>query len=155
MVNKSNTDLTRDEKAIDVAYIHKNPDPELFVRFREQCGWGVVSIEAAEIAINRSLFFVCAEIENNVIGFGRVVGDGALNYYIQDMIVETQFRGRAIGSKILSKLVEWIKQDCCSEATIGLMAAVDREELYLRHGFNKRPDVKHGAGMTMVVEPTR
>ena len=80
MVGRRGQDLSQCGAGEQVICVRRRPSAELFATYREQCGWGSISVMAAEMAIRNSLFFVCAEIDNEIIGFGRVVGDGVLNY---------------------------------------------------------------------------
>jgi hypothetical protein len=43
--------------------------------------------------LTHALFTVCALYEGNVIGCGRVIGDGGLYFYLQDIMVLPAFLG--------------------------------------------------------------
>lgn len=124
------------------------PPTSEFIKFRAACGWGEISMETAEAALNSSLIDVSCWKNGTLIGFGRVVGDGVLYFYLQDIIVHPNWRKQAIGSKIIERLLSEIKKVAPNGATIGLMSATGKEELYEKFGFTARPTKGLGAGMT-------
>ena len=84
-----------------------------------------------------------------MIGFVRLIGDGALNFYIQDLIVSEVHRGKGIGADLLDELFVCLKGIVPNGATIGLMAVAGKEKLYESYGFQTRPAGRFGAGMTL------
>lgn len=64
------------------------PLPEDFVRLRAECGWGEISLEAAKNALSRSVIDLSCFDGGDLVGMGRVVGDGVLYFYLQDIIVK-------------------------------------------------------------------
>ncbi|MDB2438579.1 GNAT family N-acetyltransferase [Hellea sp.] len=78
-------------------------------------------------------------------------GDGALYFYVQDLIVDVGYRGRGLGAIIMKRLIEEIRNMASPGASIGLMSALEKEEFYKQLGFASRPSSKYGAGMTMIV----
>lgn len=125
------------------------PSTQLFIDLRAECGWGVISNKHAQIAIDNSLLWASAHIDDEVIGFVRLIGDGALNYYIQDLIVSKPFRGQGLGHALIEKLLSLCVDVVPSGATIGLMAVHGTEAFYEELGFQSRPFGRFGAGMTM------
>ena len=134
-----------------ITYTKLPPSAAIFAQFREKCGWGTVGDELAKIAILNSLVFITAYKGDKLVGFGRVIDDGALNYYIQDLIVEENIRGLGIGRVIMKELLAEITERARDGATIGLMAAVGKEAFYKQLGFVSRPNTQSGAGMTLVI----
>ncbi len=53
--------------------------------------------ESIDTALKHSLFSVIASEDDIVIGSGRIVGDGGLYFYIQDLIVDPKYRNRGVG----------------------------------------------------------
>lgn len=82
---------------------------------------------------------------------GRVVGDGVLYFYLQDIIVLPTHRKRSIGGQIVSKLLEETLARAATGATIGLMSAKGKEAFYQNFGFQERPTDQLGSGMTQFV----
>lgn len=134
-----------------LTYNNTPPDAAAFAEFRAACGWGRVSEALAQKAIDNSLVFISAHKGEQLVGFGRVVGDGALNVYIQDLIIGETMRGEGIGKAILGKLLNEIGEICPEDVTIGLMSATGKEQFYEHFGFQKRPSHIYGAGMTLIL----
>ena len=82
---------------------------------------------------------------------GRIVGDGAVICYIQDLIVIPSYQKKGVGRMIIDRLVKFAKdikfQD--TEIMLDLMCAKGREEFYKKSGFTARPNEKLGPGMIM------
>lgn len=127
------------------------PHPEDFVRLRAECGWGEISLEAAKNALSRSVIDLSCFDGGDLVGMGRVVGDGVLYFYLQDIIVKPNYRGQQIGREIVAKLTEEAFMRAEVGATIGLMSAKGKEEFYRHFGFQERPDAHLGSGMTRFV----
>ncbi len=127
------------------------PTAEEFVQLRAACGWGAVDPAVAERALAAGLINVVVREGGHLAGFGRVVGDGVLYFYIQDVIVHPDLRGQGIGGLIVDALLEKILRRAPIGATIGLMAAEGKEGFYEKFGFTRRPTERLGAGMTRFV----
>jgi len=122
-----------------------------FVELRAACGWGAVEMAVAERALAAGLVNVVARDGGRLAGFGRVVGDGVLYFYVQDVIVHPDFRGRGVGRLIVELMLAEVLKRAPVGATIGLMAAEGKEGFYEKFGFTRRPTDRLGAGMTRFV----
>jgi GNAT superfamily N-acetyltransferase len=122
---------------------------EEYLRIRQQVGWKKLKKEQAERALQNSLLVVAVYKEDTLVGMGRIVGDGAVICYVQDLIVVPGCQGNGIGSTILKRLtrfVESLRQED-SEMMFCLMCAKGRETFYEKHGFIARPTDTLGPGM--------
>jgi len=81
--------------------LNSPPPLEKFIEFRSNCGWGRLDLQTARKTINAGVANVTAYDDNKLVGFGRAVGDGAIYFYIQDLIVIEEYRGRNIGTSIV------------------------------------------------------
>ncbi|MEO0680330.1 MAG: GNAT family N-acetyltransferase [Pseudomonadota bacterium] len=130
------------------------PSPEDFIAFRAAAGWGRVAPEAARRALAGSLFGIVAEEADGALaGFGRVVGDGALNLYLQDVIVREDLRGVGLGARLAGALAERAMARLAPGGALGLLSAVAAEGLYARLGFASRPAPGYGPGMSRFAPP--
>jgi GNAT superfamily N-acetyltransferase len=77
-----------------------------------------------------------------VVGMGRVIGDGAFYFYVQDVVVHPEHQGRGLGREIVGRLVGAVDASAPPKAFIGLFAAGSSAPFYAEHGFAKH------AGMT-------
>ena len=83
------------------------------------------------------------------VGMARVIGDGGMTLYVQDVIVHPIYQRQGIGKKLMEFVMNYIKSSA-SEGSIlqvSLMASKGKEAFYERFGFFSRPNEKQGAGM--------
>ncbi|MBU7007735.1 GNAT family N-acetyltransferase [Phosphitispora fastidiosa] len=123
------------------------PSPEVFNRLRSAVGWPKLNEKLLEKALNDSIFSICALLENRTIGMGRIIGDGALYFYIQDLIVLPECQGMGVGSAMLQRLMELLETKTSEGSFVGLMAARESEAFYKKFGFIERPNGHFGPGM--------
>lgn len=127
--------------------VEQAPTLEAFCRLRLSVGWGEVDGEAAQMSLRNSLYWVCALDGEEVIGCGRVIGDGGLCFYIQDIIVSPAYRGQKLGRAMMAKIMAYVEKYARKGSFVGLMAADGVEDFYLPYGFMKRPTKGYGPGM--------
>jgi GNAT superfamily N-acetyltransferase len=126
-----------------------------FLRLRESAGWGNPPLERQiEAGLKNSLFSVTAIYNNQVIGMGRLVGDGFTVCYIQEVIVLPEFQGKGIGKAIMESLIAYISDNAIPNTyvTAGLFSAKGKEAFYEKFGFYIRPNDNAGAGMLMGIK---
>ena len=85
---------------------------------------------------------------------GRLVGDGAMIWYIQDVIVVPEYRHSGVGTAIVQKLMEYARRDAMpgTSVAVGLMSARGKEPFYEKFGFYARPTEHEGAGMMIRIK---
>ena len=123
-----------------------------FIEFRANCGWGRLTPATAKKTLEGGIVNTTAFDQNNVAGFGRIIGDGAIYFYVQDLIVGDTYRGQGLGVEILSQLIDQVRNIASPGASLGLMSALDKEEFYKQFGFACRPNSNYGAGMTLLLD---
>jgi len=126
------------------------PDLNSFIEFRSKCGWGEISTEVALMSLANSDYCLSAWRVEELAGFVRVVGDGALYFYVQDLIVRDDLRGLGIGRSLMMKVMSHLRGRVPAEGTVALLSAVGKEEFYESFGFVRRPNAIFGAGMIYV-----
>lgn len=127
--------------------IERNPTIHEFNELRESVGWPTVDENILRTALSSSLYSVCAVAEGKTIGIARLIGDGALYYYIQDFIVHPAVQRKGIGNSMLKKIMKFFEDDAPKGSFIGLMSAKGKERFYRNFGFIERPNDVFGAGM--------
>lgn len=124
--------------------IEKIPTIGEYQKLRMAMGWPVVDERVVEIGLRAALYSVCLCRDGDIIGCGRVVGDGGIYFYIQDIIVLPEFQGQGWGNRIMEKVMDYIKSHAGENSFIGLMAAEGVIEFYHRYGFSQRPPDRPG-----------
>jgi GNAT superfamily N-acetyltransferase len=121
-------------------------------RLAEAVGWGsVFDWDRVSLSLERSPFGVVALAGDLVIGMGRLVGDGVMYFYVQDVVVLPEFQGGGVGHAIVDALLTFVRETAHTGAFTGLFATPDAMRLYEQHGFTTG-DLN---GMFQVVQPTQ
>lgn len=132
--------------------LHENElDIDTYLNLRAAVGWKKLDNEQAIMALKNSIYTLTATIDDKVVGMGRMVGDGAVICYIQDLVVHPSYQKLGVGQVLMEKLVghaEEIKIQG-TELMLCLMCAKGREGFYEKFGFIARPTENLGPGMIM------
>ncbi|WP_019028625.1 GNAT family N-acetyltransferase [Colwellia piezophila] len=128
-----------------------SPTVEGFLRLRKKVGWGELDANLAEKSLTNSLFHVSICCEGQLIGMGRVVGDGAMYFYIQDVVVDPDYQKLGIGTVLMDTIEGYLCYTAQKGATIGLLAAQGNESFYQRYAYIQRPSNALGHGMCKFV----
>lgn len=128
-------------------------DIQTYLELRASVGWKQLLPEQAEMALRRSLFTVCAYDGERPVGMGRIVGDGVVIDYIQDLVVRPDVQSQGIGRQIIERLIRYVRETKMedSEIMLCLMCAKGREEFYRKFDFIARPTQMLGPGMIQYI----
>jgi len=118
-----------------------------FVKLRQKIGWGEIDFELAEESIKNSLFCISILHQSTMVAMGRVVGDGHMYFYIQDVIVDPQFQNTGLGNVVMEHIESYLLKAAKKGSTIGLLAAKGKEGFYKRFGYIERIGDPLGCGM--------
>ena len=110
---------------------------EDFVRLRIETGFAEIPVEHARKALQNGLINVSAVYNGELVGMGRLVGDGAMYWYLQEIIILPQFQRKGIGTMIVNHLVDYAKANSTTGkfTTIGGVSAKGKEPFYEKMGF--------------------
>ena len=126
---------------------------EDFIRLKLATGFMNRPLNQIEDALKNGLFNVSAIYIGKVIGMGRLIGDGAMYWYLQDISILPEYQRKGIGKCIVNRLIEHIENTAIPNTCIevGLSAVKGKEAFYEKLGFSlgssgmtKRIDVKSG-----------
>lgn len=115
---------------------------EDFVRLRIEAGFAEVPVEHARKALQNGLLNVSAIYHGELVGMGRLVGDGAMYWYLQEIIVLPEFQRKGIGTMIVNHLIDYAKANSITGkfTTIGGVSAKGKEPFYQKMGFDIIPN---------------
>ena len=133
---------------IDFALVENQLSANDFIRLKIATGFRNRPIDQVERALKNDLLDVVAIVNNEVVGMGRIVGDGVMYWYLQEIIVLPEYQGKGIGTGIVNYLLEYIKKHTEDETftSVGLTAAEGKTSFYERFGF------QNSRGMNLYIE---
>jgi ribosomal protein S18 acetylase RimI-like enzyme len=131
-----------------------NSPPTLsdYLRLRSESGLTPKTEEQARPVLDGSwtICHVVHEATGEVVGMGRVLGDGGWYFHIADMAVLPDHQRRGLGDAILTALLERIRAAAPTGARVNLLADPPGRRLYERHGFAET--APRSVGMEMVLD---
>ncbi|MEE1229430.1 MAG: GNAT family N-acetyltransferase [Lachnospiraceae bacterium] len=138
MVEKDTIELVEDLRDIDT-----------YLTLRKAVDFKPLSRDQAKRALDNSLYILTAFKDGKAVGMGRIVGDGAVICYVQDLIIRPEVQGQGVGGLILETLKTFVINLGFqgTEMMFDLMCAKGRESFYKKHGFIARPTDQLGPGM--------
>ena len=114
------------------------PAPD-YLRLVADAGWTrFVDPEAAGPALKNSLWSAVARDQSTgtIIGCIRIVGDGAIFFYIQDLIVAKAYRKRGIGRRLMEHADRYLKRTAPRKAYVGLFTHPTKAGFYEKFAFH-------------------
>lgn len=129
---------------MNTEYIERVPTATEYLALRQSVGWHGLPVTATETGLTHSLYAVCAQQGSEVVGCGRIVGDGGIYFYIQDLVIRPEYQRRGLGTRMMKKIMGYIEHHAQGGAFIGLMAAPGLEDFYARFGFTRFPEGSPG-----------
>ena len=127
-----------------IALVERAPTLDEYRRLRASIGWNEVDADGIVAGLSSSLYAVVLERDGEAVGCGRVVGDGGIYFYLQDVIVLPELQGQGWGARIMDAVMQYVEEAARPGSFVGLMAAKDAEGFYLRYGFERRADDRPG-----------
>lgn len=123
---------------VQVELLENELSAEDFVRLKVATGFMERPLEQVERALQNDLYHVAAVSDGKVIGMGRLVGDGAMYWYLQEIIVLPKYQGQGIGKRIVNKLLEHVRNTAIpgTGVEVGLTAVKGKEPFYEKFGFS-------------------
>ena len=119
--------------------VERTPTIEEYFALRKGVDWMLFDEEMTARGLANALFSVCVLHQGKVIGCGRVVGDGGLYFYVQDIIILPAFQGKGLGKRLMQAITAYLDKHAHPGAFIGLMAAKGVSPFYTQFGFAVRP----------------
>jgi GNAT superfamily N-acetyltransferase len=108
------------------------------------------TIEAAQRGLPNTLYGVSLLRDGEVVGMGRVIGDGACFFIVVDIAVTPALQGQGLGKRIVGALDDWLRANAPPSAVVSLVADGDAKHLYAKYGFVET--TPHSVNMEYQVE---
>jgi GNAT superfamily N-acetyltransferase len=118
----------------DYRSVEEAPEAEEYLRLRSAAGLSVKSREQAVSAIAGTWTFRCVRLGSELVGMGRLIGDGGWYFVVADMAVLPEHQGRGVGGRILDALLAEVDARAPG-AFVSLVADPPGMRLYRSRGF--------------------
>ena len=115
-----------------------------YLALRTAAGLSAMSGEGATTGLPASWCSVCVRIGRELIGMGRVVGDGGLFLFVVDIAVAPAWQRRGLGRRIMAALMEQVHARAQPRTMVGLIADGTAHRLYEQFGFKLTAPAAHG-----------
>ncbi|WP_409027764.1 GNAT family N-acetyltransferase [Janthinobacterium sp. SUN098] len=125
------------------------PSIATYQQLRVAAGLSAKTAEAAAKGLPNSLFAVQVLHGDEVVGMGRVIGDGGCFYQVVDIAVLPAHQGKGLGKLIMREIRQFIDSDVPESAYVSLIADGQAQDLYAQFGF------KHTAPASVGMELKR
>jgi GNAT superfamily N-acetyltransferase len=120
------------------------PGADEYRALRSAAGLSAMTPEAAAVGLPASWCSVCVRHEGELIGMGRVVGDGGLFLFVVDIAVAPAWQRQGWGRRIMQALMDEVHARAPARAMIGLIADGTASRLYEQFGFKLVAPAAHG-----------
>lgn len=127
--------------------------PQEFNDLRVAVNWARLTDKQAERALQHSTYVTCVRDGEKAVAMGRVLFDHGYTAYIGDIIVDSDYRHKGIGSAVVKKLIQKVLDmaDQGDRLLFILESAKGKEPFYEQLGFQRNPSETQGCGMRQII----
>lgn len=129
---------------MSVQLTHHIPMPEDYCALRKVCGLSEKSLEAAVIGLQHAWHTVTLYDDTQLIGMGRIIGDGATAFQIIDIAVHPHYQGHGYAKQIMQDIMNYIYNIKLPGTYVSLIADHPAENLYAQFGFRLTEPLSRG-----------
>jgi len=122
-----------------------------YLRLRAESGLSPKTEQQARAALPGSwaACHVVQEATGEVVGMGRLLGDGGWYFHVVDLAVLPGHQRRGLGDAVLGALLDRVREAAPPGAYVNLLADPPGRRLYARHGFTET--APGSVGMALVL----
>ena len=118
-----------------IELVGRFPGVEDYCRLRIAAGMTPKTPEAARRGLPNTLYGVSLLHGGQVVGMGRIIGDGGCFYTVVDIAVLPAHQKQGLGKRIMAALDAWLRANAQDSAYVNLAADGDAKHLYAQYGF--------------------
>jgi ribosomal protein S18 acetylase RimI-like enzyme len=113
------------------------PDIANYLELRRTKGLSPKTEDQARAGLGGSWYacHILDETTGKSVAMGRVVGDGGWYFHIIDMAVSVEHQRRGLGTIILERMLDKIRDSAPPGAYVNLIGSYSGRELYRKYGF--------------------
>jgi GNAT superfamily N-acetyltransferase len=125
------------------------PGVDDYRRLRSVAGLSPKSAEAALRGLANTLYGVSLKSGGDIIGMGRIIGDGGCFFVVVDIAVQPEYQRRGLGKRIMGALDAWLRDNALDSSNVSLFADGNARHLYAQYGFVEAGPVSVGMDYTV------
>ncbi len=112
----------------DYRLVMESPPVADYLRLRQEAGLSPKTEEQATAALRGgwAACHVMRESGGEIVGMGRLLGDGGWYFHVIDMAVLPEHQRRGLGDAVLSALLEQVREHAPPGAYVNLLADCGR-----------------------------
>ena len=129
---------------VAIELVERFPGVADYRRLRAATGLSAKSEPAALRGLANTTHGVSLLRDGEVVGMGRIVGDGGCFHFVVDIAVLPELQGRGLGKRIMGALDAWLRANAEPTAHVSLFADGQAKHLYAQSGF---AESSHSVGM--------
>jgi len=139
---------------MEICYQENGLTAEGYLAFQRKMGWPQDPRAQIEKSLAHTIVSIVAINDGEIVGMGRLLGDAAIYWYMNDVFILTAYQGRGIGTQIVKRLIAYVKANSLPGTSVSLylFSAQGKEGFYERLGFRRRPHEGEGAGMELEID---
>lgn len=123
------------------------PSAATYQHLRLASGLSAKTADAAARGLPNSLFAVQILHGDEVVGMGRIIGDGGCFFQVTDIAVLPDHQGKGLGKRIMGEIMRFIETDVPPSAYVSLIADGQAQALYAQFGFKHTAPVSVGMAL--------
>jgi len=120
------------------------PGNEEYRALRSAAGLSWMTEEGAALGLPASWCSVCLRDGDELIGMGRIVGDGGLFLFVVDIAVAPAWQRKGLGQRIMQALMDQVHARAPARTMVALIADGTAHQLYAKFGFKLVAPGAHG-----------
>ncbi|MFI2744218.1 GNAT family N-acetyltransferase [Zhouia sp. PK063] len=129
---------------IDYIIVEAPIPATIYQQLRIACGLSSKTDEATQIGLKNAVYSMMIEIDHEIVGMGRIIGDGGCFCQIVDICILPQYQGQGLGKVIMTTLTQFIHKHLPASCYISLIADGDAAFLYEKFGFKNTMPASKG-----------
>jgi len=118
-----------------------------YQHLRVVAGLSAKSTAAAAKGLPNSLFAVQILQGDEVVGMGRIIGDGGCFFQVVDIAVLPAHQGKGLGKLIMREIMQYVETEVPPSAYVSLIADGQAQDLYAQFGFKHTAPVSVGMAL--------
>lgn len=118
-----------------IMIVERRPTVDEYEAIVASVGFRTHDRAAAEIALANTVFAVCAIEDRQIVGVGRIVGDGAISFLLTNVMVRPSHQRRGIGTRIVQSLCGLMEKVPYKNVVLEVVGTPQSQGFYERFGF--------------------